>query len=182
MTYASQSPRRAVRAAGFTLIEILVVVVIMGIASAAILPHIGNSDDSKAISAARAILADVMYAQNQAITWRRTHYVRFTPDAERYEVLQSIAPDSLITHPIDLTPFVMTFGPAGRETMRDVTIETVDLDGKTTLAFDELGVPLAYDPLTASTAPLTAGSIVVKCKAYQFTLTIEPFSGEIRIQ
>ena len=39
--------------AGFTLVEILVVVIILGIASAVIVPQIGNSNDLKAAAAAR---------------------------------------------------------------------------------------------------------------------------------
>ena len=55
---------------GFTLVEILVVVIILGIAGAIIVPSIGTRNDLKAAAAARVIMADLIYTQNLAIMQR----------------------------------------------------------------------------------------------------------------
>src|SRR3954454_21595277 len=48
----------------FTLVEILAVVVILGIASAVIIPQISNRDDLKAAAGTRLVTADLIFAQN----------------------------------------------------------------------------------------------------------------------
>src|SRR5688572_5754245 len=73
--HVPSAPRRA-RARGFTLIEILTVIVILGIASAVIAPQIGSRDDIKAKAGARVVIADLLYAQNMAIAKQAYYYVR----------------------------------------------------------------------------------------------------------
>lgn len=57
-----QKMRKTARAAGFTLIEIMIVVVIMGIMAALVVPKLmGRTDDAR-ITAARSDIASVMQA------------------------------------------------------------------------------------------------------------------------
>src|SRR3982751_6922276 len=69
---------RTQNAKGFTLIEILTVVVILGIAAAAVIPELGTRDDLKIASTARNVMGDLMYAQNRAIATQKKHYVQFS--------------------------------------------------------------------------------------------------------
>ncbi len=167
----------------FTLIEILVVVVILGLASAVIVPQISSRDDLKVSSAARTLVADLIYAQNMAITKQQMYYVRFDAANERYTVLSAVSPDTIVTHPIQVEPFVTAFGPNGTTpTLREVMVDVVNFDGQSTIAFDEMGVPHSYDPNTNATSPLNAGSIRLKCGAHTvMTVTVEPFTAELKI-
>src|SRR5438874_2544168 len=88
------TPARGFR--GFTLIEILCMVVVLGIASLVILPQITTRDDLKVAAAARALMADLLYAQNRSIALQKMHYVRFNNNGT-YDVLDSIGPDDIIT-------------------------------------------------------------------------------------
>jgi prepilin-type N-terminal cleavage/methylation domain-containing protein len=166
----------------FTLIEILVVVVILGIAAAIVVPAIGSRSDLKATSAARMIMADLIYTQNRSISQQKWHYVRFDKTAQSYEVLEQITPSAvLIKHPVEASNFVVKIGSGGAKPIQDVTFDTITFDGKTVLAFDELGTPYSYDVATNTPTAMAAGKVTLACGTFKLTITIEPFSGELRL-
>ena len=167
---------------GFTLIEILVVVIILGIAAAVIVPHIGSRSDLKATSAARLMMADLIYVQNRSISLQKMHYVQFDPATASYKVLDQMTPSQvIITHPVEQSPFVVAIGPSGPPPLRDVKIDSVSFDGQMVLAFDEMGTPYAYNPTTNVLTAMTSGTIALKCKEMLLNIIIEPFTGELRL-
>jgi len=67
---------------GFTLLELLVVVAIIGLMAGLTLPHLRGFTKSNAMSAAtRQILDDIAYARQRAIANRSTVYMVFVPPA-----------------------------------------------------------------------------------------------------
>src|SRR5690349_20972120 len=90
------------RVRGFTLAEILCVVVILGIASAVVVPNLGTRNDQIVTAGARVIMADLMYAQNQAIVTQSMQYVKFDTTNQQYS-LTSTAPN--------VTPVVYVLNP-----------------------------------------------------------------------
>ncbi len=171
----------------FTLAEILTVVVIIGIASVIVIPQLGSRDDLKVSAAARRVMADLIYAQNQAITTQKMHYVRFniTSGLNNYEVLTSLSPAAYAAHPISKDDFKAMFGGGGSAGMADVRLASADFDDQTVLAFDELGTPYAYDPEVPGVAPLNAaGQLVLTNQGGEFgiTIQIEPATGEITVK
>jgi len=178
----SARPQRPLRAgAGFTLIEILCVVVIIGIAASIIIPSIGTRDDLRAASMARVVMADLIYAQNRAVSLQKVQYVRFNTATQQYEVLDSIAPDALITHPVEQRPFQVKLSTGRTDDLKYVKLDSISFDGKPVLAFDELGTPLSFDPGTGSKPPMVSGNIVLKSGTYQLTISVEPYSGELKV-
>jgi prepilin-type N-terminal cleavage/methylation domain-containing protein len=165
---------------GFTLVEILTVIIILGIAAAIIIPQLGSRDDLRCAAGARLLMADLIYAQNRSIALQRMHFVKFDIAAQRYALLNSITPtETVIQHPVSKDVYVVQFGQ-GSSGLRDVKLESATFNGFAVLAFDELGVPHYYDG--SDVLPMTSGSVTLSSGTFSLTVTIEPFTGEINVQ
>lgn len=166
----------------FTLIEILMVVAILGIAGALIVPQIGSRDDLKVAAAARVIMADLIYAQNLAITRQTNHYVAFDVPGLRYSVASgaSLTP---VQHPVNRTPYVQRWGSGGSPGLRGAQVVSASFAAgamsSTVVGFDEMGAPLAF--IDGNPQMLGAGEIIVQCAGFRLKLEIEPFTGQIKV-
>jgi prepilin-type N-terminal cleavage/methylation domain-containing protein len=173
----AQGPR-ATRA--FTLVEILVVIVILGIISAVIVPQIGSRADIRCAAAARRVMADLIYAQNLAIARQQTHYVRFA--GSTYGLYTVPTGGTAITHPVEKTPYTATFGAGGTSGLSQCELDSFGFDGRSTLAFDELGAPYSYDSGTNTIVPLAAaGQVRIASGTFTMTIGVEPFTGELTV-
>jgi prepilin-type N-terminal cleavage/methylation domain-containing protein len=171
---------------GFTLIEILTVVVILGIAAAVVIPNLGTRDDLNAAAAARMVMADLIYAQSQAITNQQTTYVRFTTTGSGTYCLVTAAPATgstltYMTNPVTQSNYVETFGTPGTNGLGSSSLTSASFDGQTVLAFDELGTPLSYNPATNSSSAMVNGSVVVTSGTFPLTITIEAYTGALSV-
>jgi len=170
------NPRRR-HPLGLTLIEVMTVLVILTIISAIVLPQFGKHDDLKVTSASRELVADLLYAQSQAIATGKIVFVQFDPAAGKYQVLESIDPPQLMPHPASHLPFEIQLGTGE---LNGVTIATAGLGQKNTLAFDATGGPFLYDG-TRTLLPLDAGAIVLCSGEVRQTVSIQPVTGEIKV-
>jgi prepilin-type N-terminal cleavage/methylation domain-containing protein len=180
--------RKLQRRSGFTLVEILGVLVIIGIASAMVIPHLGTRDDLKASAAARVVIADLIYAQSMAISSSSTYYVRFDTGTNSYKVLSNASPsgDTVASNPLTQLSYVQTFGSGSK--FDTIVLQSATINGTDaayqpcfTVAFDEMGAPYAYSYTTANKNDLNSGSIVVKSGNFTKTITISPYTGEISV-
>ena len=167
---------------GFTLVEILMVVTIIGVSAAVIIPQIGSRDDLRCTSMARAMMSDLLYAQSRAVSTQRRHFVRFDAENGRYEVLDQMTPtERVITHPITRGPFRVPVGAARNDELNSVALGAVAFDTHPVLMFDEMGTPHAYNPDTFTAAAMVAGSVRLQTPTHSLTISVEPYSGELRL-
>ena len=71
---------------GFTLVEILIVVTIIGIAGAVVVPQMTRTGSLTIQAAGRIIIADLLVAQNEAIANQATRQVVFDLANNRYRI------------------------------------------------------------------------------------------------
>jgi type II secretion system protein H len=171
----------------FTLVEVMTVMVILGIVAACIVPQIGTRNDLDAAAAARAVMGDLLYAQNQAIATQTKHVVEFSSTGYTIFARDSDAtPLYIITHPTTQNPFVVAIGN-GSTTFQNVSISAANFDGSPSMAieFDSLGTPSVYNIAQGTATPLVnTGTIMLSTTSPPMTASvlIDPATGEASTQ
>ena len=79
---------------GFTLIEIVVVLVIISMAMMIVIPRLPSSESENLKSSARTLASTLRYLQDRAATGRTTYYLRLEPGTDVVKVLEAAADGS----------------------------------------------------------------------------------------
>jgi prepilin-type N-terminal cleavage/methylation domain-containing protein len=156
------------RSGGFTLVEVLIVVIIVGLAGAVVVPHMLRAGTMTTQAAARTVIADLLYAQNEAIAQQAPRRIAFDVDTNSYRITD--ANDLTLettwrvggggAHRVD-------FDEDGR--FQGVRLESVDFAGSSAVQFDDLG------------APDNGGSIVIVSNQARYRITVAPFTGRVTV-
>jgi prepilin-type N-terminal cleavage/methylation domain-containing protein len=168
---------------GFTLIEIIVVVVILSIAAMMAIPVVSNAADIQVRAAANRIAADLDYTKGMAITHQKRYAIIFSESGESYEIrVEPFGSGDVIDHPVNPGSFVVDFGSTGD--LDRVDIDSADFDSGTSVSnaitFDYLGSPYSG---TSGTSLLT-GLITLQDKQsgnFKLYVKIEPVTGYVTI-
>jgi prepilin-type N-terminal cleavage/methylation domain-containing protein len=164
----------------FTLVEILMVVTILAIASAIIVPQLSSRDDLKAAAGARVVMADMIWAQNRAISTQQKQYMVFNGQSYTLWYKNSSGTLTQSTNPVTQQTYTQTFGVSGTP-LENVTLGTGSFNSQASLCFDEMGTPYGYDG-TNETAMTAAGTLQVTCGSDSLTITVEGYTGETSVQ
>ena len=158
---------------GFTMIEILIVVVIIGIAAMMAIPMMSSAASVQIRSAADVIAADMEYARSMAISRGQNFSVVFDVTADSYRIQDHTG--AVIKHPVKKGfDYIVDFRDDSR--LDKVDIANVDFDGTNEIKFDYLG-----SPYNGSGNPLNSGTITLKAGGASSTVTVEPVTGFISI-
>lgn len=171
----SQECRCDLRArGGFTLAELLLVVLIIAIAAMIAVPMMGSMDSMQIRSAANMIAADLEYAKSMAISRQQNYSVVFNPAGDYYEVHDS---NGIIKHPVKKGfDYKVDFSSDSR--LDKVVIDDADFDpgSSNTIIFDYLG-----SPYSGTSNPLNSGTISIRAGDFMETINVEPVTGFISI-
>ncbi len=155
---------------GFTLVEVLVVIVIIGLAGAIVVPSLLNPGTLGVQAAGRMIISDILIAQNDAIASQAVRRVIFEPANNRYRVTDQAGTTlnaSWKSGGLGAANFIVDFNTDPRFT--GVTMQNPVFNGVAFLEFDPLG------------APTDGGSVDVLGGNIRYRIAVAPFTGLVTI-
>lgn len=160
--------------AGFSFVEIVVVVVILSIAAFLTVPMIGSAATMQVRSAANVIAADMEYTKSLAISRGQNFTVEFNVSDNSYQILDHTG--QVIKHPIHRDrDYKVRFG--GDDRLSRVGIDSANFDNTAKVTFSYLG-----SPFNGSAVPLTAGQVVVSAENASMRIVVEPVTGFISVK
>lgn len=166
---------RSQRRRGYTLIEVLITVTIMGLAAAIVVPNMMQGGTLGVQAGARMIIADLLFAQNEAMAQQSTRRVAFDTDNNSYRVQK---------YDSGASAWVLEFNPSkgmGNDQQnyevdfeqdsrfRGIEIVSADFNGSSTIEFDDLG------------NPSSGGTVVLKFEDHEFEIKVAPFTGRVTV-
>jgi prepilin-type N-terminal cleavage/methylation domain-containing protein len=176
---------------GFTLVELILVVLILSIAALFAVPMFSSAADIQVRSVANGIAADLDYTRGLAITRQKNYAVVFYPAAvsghaaESYEI-RDTATNTVVTNPLDGKPFAVNLTADSRVSGVDIFSANFDADASNAITFDHLGTPYKGNIAspTATVRLINQGVVTLKSRDKSFVLTVkvEPVTGCVTIQ
>lgn len=158
---------------GFTLVEVLIVVVIIAIAAMTVVPMISSAASVQIRSAADMIAADLEYTKSMAISRGQRYSMVFDKDTESYAIKNQAG--ATIAHPVKKGfDYVVDFRNDSR--LDKVDIANVDFDATSEIKFDYLG-----SPYNGNDNPLNSGIINLQAGGATATIIVEPVTGFISV-
>lgn len=161
---------------GYTLIEVLITVTIMGFAAAVVVPNMLRGGTLGVQAGARMIIADLMFAQNEAMAQQSTRRVVFDASGNSYRIQKYDSATSswvLEYNPMlggaTGTPnYEMDFDDDGR--FKGVDMVSADFGGSSTIEFDDLG------------NPSSGGTVRLRFDEHVFEINVAPFTGRVTVE
>jgi prepilin-type N-terminal cleavage/methylation domain-containing protein len=162
-----------IRARAYTLIEILIVVVMLGIASAVAMPSLRSTDTLRVQSTVRAIVADINFAQSDALARQQGRALVFDKVHNKYAILEvhgaTLDPSTDTVYSVDLN---------NERKFHSSRIDDASFDGSNVLVFDELGGPVTGP---GSSTPGNGGTITISGSGETFVINVEAYTGRVSV-
>ncbi len=176
----------------YTLIELIMVMAVLALAAALLVPHMVGTDNMTVQAAVRLLIADLSFAQSDALANQEFRRVVFYADGTGYCILKVDSFDEVTPADLDDPAVNYVYDPLGMmgryivdytvdDRFEGVVITEATIDG-TILA---LRPQITYDQLAGTvrtdSTPGVGGSIVLTFKDSSYRITVSPFTGKLTV-
>jgi prepilin-type N-terminal cleavage/methylation domain-containing protein len=181
------------RPTGYTFIEVLVAVMVLGIVMLAATPRLSGADSARLELAASEVAAAVRFARSEAMRTGEVHAIFIDEANEQVTVEKTdlstkpASTESILYHPIAKQPY--DFNITKNVATRDVVVDNAAAPflfptaGKQRrLMFDAAGVPVFIDTVVSSTYLLSSAEVKLAQGQLGLGVVVHPFTGRVTIE
>ena len=174
---------RSTASGAYTLIEMLITIVVLGIASALVVPSIGDAGVLRIQAAVRTLVSDMTFAQTDALAYQQRRAMIFDEANNAYTIS-----DVIVTTGGDVSyePLYLRDGPGGQYIVDFDTggfdgakLRMPDFEGDAVLHFDELGAPVAGG---ARVTAAGIGRVYIDSDLATYKISVIPYTGQITVE
>ncbi len=152
----------------YTLIEVLIVVVVISIAGAIVVPQMLSAGTLGVQAAARMVMADILYTQNEAIAQQANRKVIFDIPNNRYRLTDANDQTLSVNWKSGVGQnYIVEFDNDSR--FEGVTIVSATFGSGNVLEFDDMG------------GPLNGGTVDLTFNNDTYRITVAPFTGRVTV-
>ena len=164
------------RSRGFTLVELVLLISILGILVLVAIPDRSSIDEVSLRAAARRLASDLRYAQGESMARRVRHGVRFDVAGKRYAVVATGRGEPVEDPGARGHALEVDFTSASA--FRGVTLVSASFDGSPEVSYDYFGVPCDL----AAREIRHPGIVVLACGGRTATVEVAPGTGKVRVR
>lgn len=178
---------------GFSFIEMLVAVALLGLVAAMAIPHLSPIDESRLDLAASEVANAIRFARSEALRTGEVYSAELYYDNERVIVSKAnlatvpVSRESILYHPVtkQLYDFNLqtSSATAGVEITNTAQVfNYMDTSSSPILLFDTLGTPVWIDTASGSIQQLADGEVRLGYRGLERTVRVAPITGRVTIQ
>jgi type II secretory pathway pseudopilin PulG len=167
----------------YTLLEVLVMVAVLGLAAAMVVPSMNSTNVLKIQASVRAVVADLTFAQSDALAFQQRRAIVFDLADNSFRVVEVTGATLDPINDVLLDPTrrdgIMEIDFDEDTAFEGTTILSADFDGDTVLIYDELGGPV--QTLTGDT-PSIGGTVRLSGSGGRiFDISVEAYTGRVTV-